>query len=80
MPTELYGKQVQTFRAGVSVSTGLTYLQQPGLKQLLTCVWQTPGPLIKPQVLDILNSALTLFCVFISLIKEYLVNLLLLLH
>lgn len=58
MQTELYGKQVETFRTGVSVSTGLTYLQLPGLKQLLTCVWQTPGPLIKTQALDILNSAL----------------------
>lgn len=55
---------------GVSVSTGLTYLQQPGLEQLLTCVWQT-GPLIKTQVLDILNSALNskILYIFISPIK-----------
>lgn len=54
---------------GVSVSTGLTYIQQPGLRQLLTCVWQTPRPLIKTQALNILNSALnniTLYFLFLS--------------
>lgn len=38
---------------GVSVSTGLTYLQQPELKQLLTCVWQMPGHFIKTQALSL---------------------------
>lgn len=45
---------------GVSVSTGLTYLQQPGLKQLLTCVRQMPGALINThthtQAFHILSS------------------------
>lgn len=69
MQTELYGKQVETFKMGVSVSTGLTYLQQPGLKQLLTCVWQMPGPLIKtPGPRYLKQSTEQYYTVFLCLI------------
>lgn len=42
---------------GVSVSTGMTYLQQPGLQQLLTCLADAGTPR-KTQTHDILNSDL----------------------
>lgn len=78
MQTELYGKQVETFIIGVSVSTGLTYLQQLGLKQLLTCVWQTPEPLVKTQALNIFKQCTEQHYVvfFIYLIKFSLTHLL----
>lgn len=56
MQTGFYCNRVETFWMGLNVSTGLTYLQQPGLKQLFTCVWQQPGTLIKTQALNISNT------------------------
>jgi len=54
---------------GLNVSTGLTYLQQPGLKQLFTCVWQQTGALIKTQALDILNTLY--FCFYYEIVIDH---------